>query len=589
MILHALREYYHRKAAVEEPLSPKGFEPKGIPFVIVINHDGEFVNLQDTREKRGKKLEPQVFSVPKSVGRSGGKAYETAFLLWDHFGYVLSQPKLDKPDAEPKQKEIEMAQKQHHSFKKKLDEFIQYLPDDSGLLAVQQFLSRPDQIERVKSSEVYQDCLKIKGCNLTFRLSGDTHLVCQSPAVIQKIKELAETTNEGEEGVCLVTGEKAPISRLHDNISGVAAKPAPFASINSGAMSAADSYGKTQGFNFPVSEEAVFEYTTALNHLLRRESPNKFRIGEEVFVCWSEKGSDVEQAMPFVIQGTPKDSPDEEVQKIRDLLASVQNGAYQESSDGQRFYLLGLEPNSARVSVKNWQVSTVSEAGANIAQYFDDLAIDGMERSTELSLYRILSNIAVQGKPENIPPNLIAETTRSILINTPFPPSLLNLTLNRIKADQRIDRVRAATIKAYLNRHARKFKNTKEVSMSLDKQDTRTGYRLGRLFAVLEKIQQDASGGHLNSTIRDRYFASASSSPASVFATLMKLSNHHLAKLEKSKIWYEKLIGEIMAEIQGFPSHLDLNAQGLFSIGYYHQKEDFYKKHKVEESEGEEA
>lgn len=587
MILHALREYYHRKEEAGEALSPKGFEPKGIPFVVVINQDGDFINLQDTREKRGKKLEAEVFSVPKSVGRSGGKSYETAFLLWDHFGYVLSQPKIDKPDAEPKQKEIEMARKQHQSFQKKLDEFIQALPDEPGLLAVQKFLNRPEQIEKVKSSETYYDCLKIKGCNLTFRLSGDSQLVCQRPEVIQKVKVLAEKSCEGETGVCLVTGEKAPIARLHDNIGGVAAKPAPFASINSGAMSAADSYGKTQGFNFPVSEEAVFEYTTALNYLLRKESPNKFRIGDEVFVCWSEKGSDVEQALPFAIQGVPKDSPDEEVQKVRDLLSSIQNGAYQKNEGSQRFYLLGLMPNSARISVKNWQVSTVAEAGDNIAQYFDDLAIVGMDRSTGLSLYRILSNIAVQGKSENIPSNLIAETTRSILSNTAFPSSLLNLTLNRIKADQRIDRVRAATIKAYLNRHARKFKNTKEVSMSLDKQDTRTGYRLGRLFAVLEKIQQDASGGHLNSTIRDRYFASASSSPASVFATLMKLSNHHLAKLEKHKVWYEKLIGEIMAEIQDFPSHLNLNEQGLFSIGYYHQKEDFYKKHTVEASEGE--
>lgn len=572
MILQALCDYYHRQ---QDELPPFGFEEKAIPFVIVIDEDGLFVNLEDNREWAEGKPVSKSERVPKAKGRSGAKSYETAYLLWDHYGYVVAQPKVNKPEDSPTDKAIEDAGKQHKSFKSLVGKLAEHIPQDKAVQAVVKFLNSPEQISRVKEHDSWLECLKIKGCNLSFRLSGQTFLACQSPDVIEWVKSQPLPDDEVQDGFCLVTGENRKVVRLHDAVSGVAQKPAPLAAINEPAYT---SFGKDKGYNFPVSAESAFRYATALNHLLRKKSPSRFRIGDTSYACWSEKPGELENDFAALFSDA-SDDPVATARVVKNLFNSIHNGAYQENDGKDRFYVLGLAPNSARIVVRFWKVGTVAEVSENLASWFSDQDIVGRDHYGYPPLKKLLRATALQYKDDNISPNLPGEVIRAILGNTRLPETLIQATLRRIKAETgHVSYIRACSIKAYLNRKYR-FNNQKELTVPLDKEEKRPGYVLGRLFAVLEKLQQDAHPG-INATIRDRYYSSASTTPKSVFGTLMRLSNHHLKKLSQPayRINAEKRISETMALINEFPSHLNLENQGLFAIGYYHQKQDFYTK-----------
>ena len=575
MILHALTRYYQRKAASDGNVAPEGFENKEIPFVIVLDKAGKFIQLEDTREQQGKKKIGRKFLVPKGLGRAGSKSYEVSNILWDHYGYVLAHPKEDDEKSDI------WAQNQHKSFIAKVDELKQALPDDVGIQAVSAFLAQADEVAKVRLAEGWQECAKIKGCNLSFRLVDESvALVCQSKAVQAYLAAAKAEVSDGiQEGICLVTGKKTTIARLHNAVKGVNAKPSPFTSVN---LAAFESYGKQQGFIFPVGEQTMFEYTTALNMLLDGE--NRFRIGEVSVVCWSEKPTPLESKVALRINGGGKDNPDAHIDEVKALYKSLHNGKYMEPNGKDKFYLLGLSPNSARIVVRFWHETTVAALSENIARWYDDLQIVRGEKSIYpefMPLMRLLCGLVLDGKAENLPPDLIANVTQSALANRPLPVGLLQIALRRNKAEQKITYGRAALIKAYLNRAIRSgsLKNTKELSMSLDRERNDIGYVLGRLFAVLEKTQSEANPS-LNATIGDRYFGSASSTPIAVFGTLMRLSPHHLSKLEYEgrAVHLKWEIGQILDKCQKFPNHLNLEQQGLFAIGYYHETQFLFTK-----------
>ena len=575
MILHALTRYYQRKAASDGNVAPEGFENKEIPFVIVLDKTGKFIQLEDTREQQGKKKIGRKFLVPKGLGRAGSKSYEVSNILWDHYGYVLAHPKEDDEKSDI------LAQNQHKSFIAKVDELKQALPDDVGIQAVSAFLAQADEVAKVRLAEGWQECAKIKGCNLSFRLVDESvALVCQSKAVQAYLAAAKAEVSDGiQEGICLVTGKKTTIARLHNAVKGVNAKPSPFTSVN---LAAFESYGKQQGFIFPVGEQTMFEYTTALNMLLDGE--NRFRIGEVSVVCWSEKPTPLESKVALRINGGGKDNPDAHIDEVKALYKSLHNGKYMEPNGKDKFYLLGLSPNSARIVVRFWHETTVAALSENIARWYDDLQIVRGEKSIYpefMPLMRLLCGLVLDGKAENLPPDLIANVTQSALANRPLPVGLLQIALRRNKAEQKITYGRAALIKAYLNRAIRSgsLKNTKELSMSLDRERNDIGYVLGRLFAVLEKTQSEANPS-LNTTIGDRYFGSASSTPIAVFGTLMRLSPHHLSKLEYEgrAVHLKWEIGQILDKCQKFPNHLNLEQQGLFAIGYYHETQFLFTK-----------
>ena len=584
MILQALTQYYQRKADNGSDIAPQGFEYKQIPFIIVIDKDGNFVQLEDTRGADSKTKKGNFFLAPLASTRSGKNSADVANLLWDHYGYIFAHPKEDTDTA------IVMANRQHQAFKQRINEVLTKT-NDSGLKAVKEFLTNQTNIDLVKNTDTWQQCLKIKGCNLTFRLQGETDLICQSKAIQSYIANQSnyaedESNESSEKGICLITGNKDTIARLHQPIGGVNAKPAPFASIN---LDAFESYNKSQGYGFPVSEKGMFEYTTALNTLLK--SDNRFRIGETVAVCFSEKQSEFEDELALLFgDNVKKDNPDEFVNTVKNLFSSIHNGAYTKDDGTQKMYVLGLSPNVARIVVRFWYESTVADMAVNIAQWFDDIRMVKGANSPYpeyMPLLRLLCNLVFEGKPENLPPNLVADTTKAILNGGILPITLLQMAIRRNRAEQSVTYARASLIKAYLNRKIRFncSKNTtknKEITVSYDPNRQDIGYVLGALFATLEKVQEDSSESKINATIKDRYYGSASSTPLTVFATLIKLSQHHLSKISKIKpnraVYFNRELGEIMNKIDKFPSHLNMEQQGLFAIGYYQKRQDFFVK-----------
>lgn len=584
MILQALTQYYQRKADNGSDIAPQGFEYKQIPFIIVIDKDGNFVQLEDTRGTDSKTKKGNFFLAPLASTRSGKNSADVANLLWDHYGYIFAHPKEDTDTA------IVMANRQHQAFKQRINEVLTKT-NDSGLKAVKEFLTNETNIDLVKNTDTWQQCLKIKGCNLTFRLQGETDLICQSKAIQSYIANQSnyaedESNKSSEKGICLITGNKDTIARLHQPIGGVNAKPAPFASIN---LDAFESYNKSQGYGFPVSEKGMFEYTTALNTLLK--SDNRFRIGETVAVCFSEKQSEFEDELALLFgDNVKKDNPDEFVNTVKNLFSSIHNGAYTKGEGTQKIYVLGLSPNVARIVVRFWYESTVADMAINIAQWFDDIRmVKGINSPYPeyMPLLRLLCNLVFEGKSENLPPNLVADTTKAILNGGILPITLLQMAIRRNRAEQSVTYARASLIKAYLNRQIRFncSKNTtknKEITVSYDPNRQDIGYVLGALFATLEKVQEDSSESKINATIKDRYYGSASSTPLTVFATLIKLSQHHLSKISKIKpnraVYFNRELGEIMNKIDEFPSHLNMEQQGLFAIGYYQKRQDFFVK-----------
>ena len=574
MILQALKGYYDRKAADPDAgIAPPGFEWKEIPFVIVLDGEGNLVQIEDTRTgKRAKS-----FLMPQGEKRASGvKAYR----LWDNAEYIFG---------------LEDGQKKQNAFIAKLDEYLAL--DDDGLNAMKLFLtSRP--AEQANSKAEWKEIVETKPW-LAFRMVGkEAELTCQHPKVIGVIKAEVEQTSNRKPMVCLITGNLAPATRLQPPIKGVRDANTTGADIVSFNLRAFESYGKKerQGENAPISEAGSFAYTTALNHLLRKDSTQKIQVGDASTVFWADAPDELETGFLDLFGEPRKDDPDFNVKAVESLYRSIETGSFATDSDTTRFFVLGLAPNAARISVRFWQTGTVAEFAGRIRQHFDDLKIERASFDPPyLSLSRLLKNTAKLGEAKNIPPNLGGDTMRAILTGIPYPATLLQAAIRQIRAEQakkndktgkslpNVNYTRAALIKACLNRASR-FKNQLEdITVSLDTTNPNPAYRLGRLFAVLEKIQEDAAKpAKLNVTIRDRFYGAASSSPVTVFATLLKLKNHHLAKLSAGqKVYYEKLIGEIMWELNpvlAFPAQLPLVEQGRFAIGYYHQQRDLYTK-----------
>ena len=575
MILQALCDYYQRQ---QEELPPPGFERKAIPFIILLNREGNFVDLEDTRDGKNKRDKGRLFLVPQGVKRASGIA---ANMLWDGIGYVLgvvSAVRAANLNTTALQKERARARKTHAAFLQRIRDLFPSPVSDEGIQATLTFLEKGD-FNAVFAHPLWPELDKTTE-SISLRLEGDLNLICQRDAVRQAVIAGGPTTATLRQR-CLVSGKPDAIARLHPAIKGVRGAQSSGANLFSFNFAAACSYGKEQGQNAPVGEHAAFAYTTALNYLLRVDSRQRLLVGADTFVFWAEKADPAEDLFANWLQPDP-DDPARGVEAIRVLYgAPTQSGIKPLDQDNTRFFVLGLAPNNARLAVRLWNVSTVRELAANIRQHFDDLAIVRSPRDPEfLPVWRLLVATAAQGKSENIPPLLAGETLRAILAGAPYPQSLLIAALQRIRAEQgTVNYVRAALIKAILVRHTRFYSSyQQEVAVSLDLQNPNIGYRLGRLFAVLERAQELASPG-LNATIRDKFYGSASATPITAFAYLLKLKNHHLNKLAAGQvIWLENLIGQILEAITQFPASLSLDDQGRFAIGYYHQRQDFFTK-----------
>ena len=574
MILQALKGYYDRKAAdPESGIAPFGWERKEIPYLIVLDRDGRLVNVEDTQERIGKKLRARAFAVPQSVKRTVGIE---PYFLWDNVEYVTGI--VCKEGGNPSR-----VARQHEAFMDRLRPFAA-VPEIGAVL---RFLSSADMPSQLDAHEPWKEARQTCAF-VAFKFVNEDGTIFDVPAVKEAVNGLADGLGDGETGVDLVSGQKGPVAVLHPALKGIPGANTTGANIVSFNFQAATSFGKSQGNNSPVGVQSAFEYTTALNTLLSKDSKQKMMVGDATVVFWAGKDDPFEAALADFFSEPPKDNPDRLEGSVSALFRSPQTGTGVYAEDETTFYVLGLSPNAARIAIRFWHVGTVAEMAGRFRAYFDDLLIaHGPKDRDHLSLWRLLVSTAVQGKSENIAPNLAGNVMRSILEGLPFPETLLQSVLMRIKAEHEVTYPRAKLVKGCLNRKWRfsNPKNERKLTVSLDKENTNAGYRLGRLFAVLERIQEKANPG-INATIKERFYASASSTPSSVFGNLMRLANHHLSKLRKEKPGFavnlEKLMQEVIAGVTRFPSHLSLDDQGQFAIGYYHQRQDFFTKKDAE-------
>ena len=595
MILKALYDYYERS----KQLAPEGMEYKEIAFLIVIDEEGNFIRLENCFIDN-KRCTP--FLVPKSVSRSSNPV---ANIAWDNPSYVLNlseanlpmkNPPTDpvklKKEEEKRLKEIEKNKKNSSVFREKIRDLAQTLPDNRTIRAINLFYDKyqdtPSDI--IKDDVLWEDLCKNLTKNISFKINGKTTIAPEDDELNAWLTKISsENEDAGNKQVCLVTGEYSPIAET-TKATPIMGSQATAKLVSFQVSSGYDSYGKTKGSNAPISKEAEFKYTTALNHLLDKNSKNLYRIGSRSYVFWASSQSEasVEMEQNFFSFLNPnfenEDDPNKHVEHIEKVFKAVFSGILKTTSE-DRFYILGLAPNAARIAVVYWKEIPTKEFAANLLRHFDDMEIidDRKEKKPYKGIYSMLQAIALQGKVGDIQPNLPESTIKSILQGTPYPYSLYMACLRRIRAEQQTFVTRIAILKAYLNRKS----NHKKLTVMLDKSNANVGYLCGRLFATLEYLQKRGSG---IDTIRQRYMNAASSTPAAVFSNLMNLSIHHEEKLDKGGlIFFQNIKDEIiqLMSANGFPAHLDIEDQGRFFVGYHHQRAEFYKSKENKENNAE--
>lgn len=563
MILKALYDYYNRC----DNLPAKGMEEKEIGFLVVLSPDGRFLRFEDCRTGKD---HARVYLVKKHVGRSSAAV---ANYLYDNSAYVLGYS----------EKSNGKEQLYFDTFKAKVETIAEAFPDNKDLSAIQTFYknSREDIIQTVSQDILWEDIkknLSKKYSTFSFRIEGDLKIVAEKKELLQ-----LEECDSSDAKVCLVSGKYGvPVDTTTATMipgSQATAKLVAF-QVNSGY----DSYGKSKCGNAPISENAEFAYTTALNSMLQRGSRNKFMLGTRTFVFWASNNNkaslEAEESL-FELLGFSEevnDDPNAHIKKVREVFESIHSGIMQTDLD-DKFYILGLAPNSARIAVVYWSETTLRDFAEKILKHFGDMEIHDTRKDKKpyMGIREIISSVTLGGKMSDATPNLPEAVVKSIFQGLPYPATLYSACIRRIRAEQKLTITRSAIIKAYLNRISI---NDNKIEIMLDKENNNQGYLCGRLFAVLDKIQEDAN--HISS-IRERYMNAASATPAAVFATILNLSVHHSEKLnEGRRIYFEKLKQEIIEKISadGFPTHLDLQDQGRFFVGYYHQRQDFFTSNK---------
>ncbi|OLN28492.1 type I-C CRISPR-associated protein Cas8c/Csd1 [Desulfosporosinus metallidurans] len=592
MIIKALYEYYDRLLADDDSgVSLPGYSRAKVSFALLLSGTGDLLGVVDLRVEKGKKFIQREMNVPEQVKKSSGVS---ANFLCETSKYILG---LDLKDKKERVKKAHEACVQLH-------EEILGEVKDPGAEAVLNFL-RNWNVENVAKHPKIVEAMDgmLEGGNLVFRLDRDEKYIHERTELMQAWSKYHLGQSSEISGQCLITGQNSPIARLHPNIKGVVGAQSSGASLVSFNKDSFTSYGKEQSYNAWISENATFGYTTALNWLIGSEK-HRMRIGDTTTVFWAERSTngleeDLLGALFYPAREGDKKGEDEQrqvtrdpqtVKLVHDIFAKVRKGELVKQEltgvDADvKFYILGLAPNASRLSVRFWHVERFGNVIYKIAQHYDDMKIvkSYANEPDFISIGTILKESAPLGDAKRISPLLGGVVMRAILTGMPYPQTLLHSILLRIRADQTVNYVRAAIIKACLLRNIRYKTKEREVdiAMALDEQNPSVAYRLGRLFALLEKAQQDANPG-LNATIKDRYFGSASATPRSVFPILLRLTQHHIAKAEYGRSM-DKRIEEVMGGIDSFPSHLNLEKQGLFVLGYYHQRKALYTKNESKE------
>lgn len=572
MILQALTEYYENLAK-QGKVSRKGWCRAKVSWAINLSKDGEIIGILPLKqeEERGKKKVqvPSLLIVPEMVTRSSGVS---ANFLCDNSKYLLG---IDAEGTNKRVLDCFQAAKERH---------LQLLNGVEGetARAVRLFFESWDPKKADECSEVRENWDNVTdGGNLIFCRNLN---YAQDDPAIQEAWEWEKNGSEGGlEGICMVTGKRDEIARIHRGIKGVPGAQSSGAALVSFNAPAFESYGKEQSYNASVGKYAEFAYTTALNYLLSQREYT-FQLGDSMIVFWAGSGESAYQRT-FSLSALPNRDNQEELKGIFENLKRHRSICIEgiELNPKQQFYILGLAPNAARLSVRFFYQDSFGNILENLARHYRRMEVvkPVWEEREYLGIREMLFETVNQKSREKAPiPNMAAMVLQAVLQEARYPASLYTDTLIRIRAEQgMVTWGRAGILKAFLIQNFRWEKG--EDYMGLNENSNEVAYVLGRLFSVLESIQKDANPS-INATIRDRYFNSACATPASVFPILIKLKNSHMKKLERDKAgarpYYEGLLTQLMGKLDAYPSRLSLEEQGKFILGYYHQTQKKYEK-----------
>ena len=573
MILQALTAYYQTLANRGEIALP-GWSKVKVSFALCITDDGvleQIIHLL-TEQPKGKKtaLAPRSFTLPAPVKRSSGVA---ANFLCDNSSYMLGIDSKGKP------------QRSAACFAacKDLHETLLDGIDSPAAKAVLAFF-RAWQSEQAAAYPALAANMEeiLAGANLIFQYNGC--FIHEDPLIRRVWDAYYQTSGDGPEMVCLVTGQKGSVESIHPaikNVSGAQSSGAALVSFNAPAFC---SYGKEQNCNAPTSKYAAFAYTTALNHLLA-DRDHVYRMGDTTVVCWAKSGGNVYQNIfGWACMGQSPSYSLNDLQSALQNLCAGQAVLFDEKrlSPDMEFYILGLSPNAARLSVRFFLRDTFGTFLRNAQAHQTRLEIvkPAYDKFDTLPLWKLLDETVNQNARDKTPaPNLAGEVLRAVLNNTPYPATLRNSVALRIRAEREVTRGRAAILKAYYLKNTHPDVPKEVLTVSLNPDSTNPAYNLGRLFSVLEAAQEAANPG-INTTIKDKYFSSASATPGHVFPVLLKLAQSHLKKLDGGlRTYYDMQITELLAKLgESYPVRLNMHQQGSFQLGYYHQTQMRYAK-----------
>lgn len=588
MILQALTAYYEQLVRQGKLSAPGWDDSFKVSYELRLNDAGQLLRVVPllTEKTVGKKtvLAPRAMRVPAHEKRSSGIA---ANFLCDNSTYLLGADEKGKPERAADC--FKACAKLHHTILDGVDS-----PAARALLA---YFDSWDPAQAAAHPLLAEQWKEITGnANLIFGYEAADHshsFVNDDPAIQNAWQaHYNDRSADSDMGQCLITGKYAPIERTHPNISGVPGAQSSGAALVSFNAPAFCSYGHEQGDNAPVSKYAAFAYTTALNRLLADRSHCK-HVGDTTILCWAENAEPVYQdAMSMFLFGADEAAgiQESDVQAALKRLSARQTVPFleKELSPDQHFYLLGLAPNAARLSVRFFLRDTFGSFAQNLQKHAEEMEIDCSEKEKfrTLPIWAVVNETTrtVPGQPAKPSPQLAGDLLRAVLNGGRYPATLLNGVTLRIRAEQAVTRGRAAVIKAYYLRNYPTELNKEVYTVSLN-ETTNVPYLLGRLFSVLEAVQKAANPG-INTTIKDRYFNAACATPGMAFPTLLRLSQKHMRKLNDGlATHYDKQITELMAQLpeSGFPARLSLPDQGKFTIGYYHQTQKRYVKKNEEE------
>lgn len=573
MILQALTSYYEKLAAQGLVARP-GWGPAKVSYAIDLNSDGTvrqvYPLLQEPENGKGGKMIPRILSVPLPVKRSSGVR---ANFLCDTSAYLLGADQKGKPERAA---DCFVAGKELHL------ELL--LPVQSeAAQAICRFFETWDPSKGAADPETAPYWQELtSGCNLLFYFDGEP--VSEDPPIRAAWQRHYDQEKDGAVMRCLVTGEESVIPPIHSAIKGIQGAQSSGAALVSFNAPAFESYEREQNLNAPVGEYAAFAYTTALNYLIA-DWTNRVTIGDTVVLCWAESAEPAYQAMTMqAMMGTGDDVREADVRAAVESISKGRRFKWDETNldPEMRFYVLGIAPNAARLSVRFFLQNSFGAFMRHIEEHHERLRLvkPAFEKYESIPLKWLLAETVNQkSKNKAASPQLAGDLLRSILTGAPYPATLLNAVELRIRAESDINYRKAAIIKAYYSRNKTDRCPKEVLTVALNEASENIPYNLGRLFSVLELIQQNANP-NINATIRDKFFNSAAATPSRVFPNLISLSEKHLRKLESGKrIWLEKLRAPILENLQErFPDRLSLPEQGAFQLGYYHQTQKRYEK-----------